>query len=152
MIKILPEVSETLVVTHEWDVVLQRLNEATTQVEGLGNSSGILGGWIKDDRFQLMVRQRRPNSFMPLVDGRIDPTSNGCLIFLRYRLIPSTRMYLVAWTLITLVTGIFLGIHHNNIMLGVTSIVIIALIYGIAWANFIIHHRPLHDIIIRVLT
>lgn len=152
MITLLPQASETLIVAHEWDVVLQRLTEVTSPpVLRRGDAPGVLAGWLKDDRFQLAIRQRRPNSFMPIVDGKIDPTSSGCLIFLDYKLMPITRMYLLLWTGIALISGIFLSIHYKNIMVGLISLGIIALIHGIAWANFRIHQRPLHDIIFKVL-
>jgi hypothetical protein len=122
------------------------------QVDVLGGPTAILAGWILNDRFQLMVSQRRPNSFMPVVDGKIDPTSNGCLIFLRYRLIPSTRIFLVAWTFIALVSGVILSVHHNSILFGLGSILVMAIIHGIAWGNFLIHRKTLHDIILTVLT
>src|SRR5688572_13595010 len=127
--------------------------EITTEhVNYEGRSSKILAGWIKDDRFQLLIRQRRPNSFMPVAEGKIDPTSTGCLIFIRYRLMPITRMYLSLWTVIAFISGIFLAIYYTNILLGLASLGIIALIHGIAWANFKIHLKPLHDIIFKVLS
>lgn len=152
MITILPQTSETLIVPHAWDVVLQRLMDVTTsRIAEAGSSPKILAGWVKDDRFQLIIRQRRPNSFMPMVEGRIDPTSTGCLIFLQYKLMPITRMYLILWTIIAFVSGIFLAIYYHNFLLSLASIGIIAIIHGIAWGNFKIHYRPLHDVIFRVL-
>jgi hypothetical protein len=150
--QLLPQKKETLIVAHDWDIVLQRLLEVTTdEVNYAGRTPKILAGWIKDDRFQLLIRQRRMNSFMPVVEGKIDPTSTGCLIFLHYRLMPVTRMYLILWTIITFASGIFLTTYYLNILLGLASVGIIALIHGIAWANFKIHLKPLHDVIFEVL-
>jgi len=50
-----------------------------------------------------------------------------------------------------LASGIFLAIYYLNMLPGLASIGIIALIHAIAWANFRIHWRPLHDIIFEVL-
>jgi len=152
VIQLLPQKNETLIVAHDWDVVLERLSEVTTgQINYEGTVPKKLAGWIKDDRFQLLIRQRRPNSFAPVVEGKIDPTSTGCLIFLQYRLMPMTRMYLVLWTIIASISGIFLAIYYANFMLGLASICTIALIHGIAWGNFNIHLKPLHDVIFKVL-
>lgn len=152
MTSFLPQKNETLIVVHDWDVVLERLSAITTdRINYVGREPKILAGWIKDDRFQLLIRQRRPNSFMPLVEGKIDPTSTGCLIFLHYRLMPITRMYLVLWTIIAFVSGVFLAAYYRNILLGVAAIAVIALIHVIAWANFKIHVKPLHDVIFKIL-
>jgi hypothetical protein len=147
----LPEASETIVVAHDWNEVLQRLNSITSpQVVHPGNPPTVLAGWIKDDRFELVVRQRRSNSFMPVVEGRIDPTRNGCIIFLRYRLMSFTRVYLILWTVIALVSGICLTIYYNNVFVGLATVLIVALLHAVAWANFKMHMRPLHDIIFKV--
>jgi hypothetical protein len=148
----LPEASETLVVAHDWSIVLQRLNEVTSQ-QPRQSARGvhILAGWVKDDKFQLIIRQRRPNSFMPVVEGRIDPTQTGCLVFLRYRLMPFTRLYLILWTIIALISGILLAVYYYNLLLAAAAIIIISVIHLVAWANFRIHQRPLRDIIFNVL-
>jgi hypothetical protein len=153
VINLLPEVSETLVVALERDEVLRRLSEVTAnRLAEVGRTPKVLAGWVQDDRFQLIIRQRRLNSFMPMVEGKIDPTSSGCLIFFRYRLMPMTRMYLVLWTIIAVLSGVFLTIYYNNIFIGLASLGIIALIHGIAWGNFRIHQRPLREIIFKVLS
>ena len=153
MINFLPQESKTLIVAHDWQEVLQRLQDVTaTQVNEGGGPEKKLTGWVKDDRFQLVIRQRRLNAFMPMVEGRIDPTSTGCLIFLRYKLMPITRMYLILWTFIAILSGISLTIYYDTIFVSLATIGIIALIYGIAWGNFRIHQKPLHDIIFEILS
>lgn len=148
----LPHQSETLVVVHPWDVVLQRLDDATApEIIEKGEAASALTGWIKDDRFQLMLRQRRPNAFAPIVEGRIDPTSAGCIIFLRYKLMPVTRMYLVLWTAIVLISGLFLLIRYQAFGLCLGALAIVILLHGVAWANFRLHQKPLHDIIFKIL-
>ena len=153
MIEWLPHESETLIVGHDWDVVLQRLDEASSpEIIEPGRTPTPLTGWIKDDRFQLMLRQRRPNSFTPVIEGKIDPTSSGCIIFLRYKLMPVTRMYLILWTCIVLVSVLILLFYYRDIKWGLGAMSIMVLIHGIAWANFKLHKKPLHDLIFKVLS
>jgi hypothetical protein len=152
VINLLPHTTETLIVVHDWDVVIERLSDVTVSQVTERISAKTLAGWVKDDRFQLMIRQRRPNSFMPVVEGRIDPISNGCLIFLHYRLMPMTRMYLILWTIIAFLSGVFLSLYYGNFLLLLAAVAIIGLIHSIAWANFKIHHKPLHDVIFKILS
>jgi hypothetical protein len=152
VIAFLPEVSETLVVAHHSDEVLQRIMEVTsTRAMEIGEPSKILAGWVKEDRFQLIIRQRRPNSFMPMVEGRVDRTSTGCIVFLQYKLMAITRMYLLLWTVIAFISGTFLAIYYQQVLLGLGCVGIIVLIYAVAWANFKIHHQPLRAIIHKVM-
>ena len=151
MINLLPQESETLIVSHDWDLVLQRLEQASTFNVMEGERVPVLTGWVKEDRFQLMLRQRRPNAFMPIVEGRIDPTSTGCLLFLDYKLMPMTRMYLILWSIIVVISGVLLSFYYRNLLVGLASAGIIALINAIAWANFKIHRKPLHEVIFKLL-
>ena len=151
MIILLPQESETLIVSHDWDVVLQRLERASTFDTIEGGKVPVLTGWVKEDRFQLMLRQRRPNGFMPIVEGRIDPTSAGCLLFLDYKLMPMTRMYLILWSVILLISGVLMSFYYRNFFVGLASGGIIVLMNAIAWANFKIHRKPLHEAIFRLL-
>jgi hypothetical protein len=152
VITLLPQATETFVVAHRADVVVHRLSEITSpKLTDSNRPPRILAGWVKDDKFQLIIRNRRLNSFMPVAEGTIEGTSSGCIVFLRYRLMPMTRLYLVLWSLIALVSGISLGLFYQNIFLGIAALGIIILIHGIAWANFNVHHKPLHDIIFNVL-
>lgn len=64
---------------------------------------------------------------------------------------PMTRLYLVLCTIISFVSGIFLTTYYNNLLLIVGTLLIVALIHGIAWANFKIHYKPLHNVIFQVL-
>jgi hypothetical protein len=153
VIEWLPHESETLIVGHDWDVVLQRLGNASSpEIIEQGRTPTALTGWIKDDRFQLMLRQRRPNSFTPVMEGKIDPTSSGCIIFLHYKLMPVTRMYLILWTCIVLLSVLILLFYYRDINWGLGALGIIVLIHGIAWANFKLHKKPLHDLVFKVLS
>ena len=62
-----------------------------------------------------------------------------------------TRLYLILWSAIALVSGVSLGFYYQNALLGVAALGIILLIHAIAWANFRVHQKPLHDIIFNVL-
>jgi hypothetical protein len=151
-VTLLPEANETMVVAHDLNEVVQRMSGITSQqLLEPGMQPTSLSGWVKNDRFQAIIRQRRLNSFMPVVEGTIDSTRNGCLIFLRYRLMPFTRLYLVLWTVIALVSGLCLMFYHHNIFVGLAAAAIIVVIHAVAWANFKIHMQPLHDIIFNVL-
>ncbi len=152
MITLLPQTTETFVVAHHAEEVARRLSQITSaRLANVKGSPQVLAGWVHDDKFQLVVRNRRLNSFMPVAEGTIESTSSGCIIFLRYRLMPMTRIYLVLWSAIALISGLILGFYYKDVFLALTAVGILILIHSIAWANFRLHHKPLHDIIFNVL-
>lgn len=149
MIRLLPHKEETLVVAHEWDTVLERLAiELQKPVQpGLPSS---LSGWIKEDQFGVTLKVQRFNAFMPLVSGRIEPTSKGCILFLRYSLLPANRFFLSFWTFFLILAGILLILFDDE-MLGNACILMVFLIHAIAWANFKLHLKVTRTILLKCL-
>ena len=151
MINLTPQKTKTLVVPLTAHEVLFRLDEATNPPSSSPNKFTPLMGRIGEDRFQLALRARRPNGFVPIATGRIERTSNGCLIFLTYALMPSTRFYLLFGSLVILLLGALTAFYSKNIFLCFASIASVALIHLIAWANFKLHRKPLHNVLLEVL-
>jgi len=110
-----------------------------------------LMGWVKDRHFQVALRARRPNGFSPVATGRIENTSSGCLVFLDYQLMPSTRFYLSLWSLIALLSGIITAFHYKNLLLCLAALGILAFINGTAWANFHLHLKVLHNTLLKAM-
>lgn len=156
MISVLPQSSETLVVAMDGTEVRNRLLKATapkaaTRSEIIRNPATVFTGYVMEDRFRLSLKITRPNSFLPLIVGTIDPTSTGCLLFLNYKLFPSTRMYLTFWVLFSVLFGIFLTYHYKNIFTGLLFVFITAAILFISWANFKIQLKFTRQALQKVL-
>ena len=151
MISLTPQKTNTLVVPLTSDEVLIRLDEATNPPTTNPNKFTPLMGRIDEDRFQLALRARRPNGFVPIATGKIEKTSNGCLIFLTYTLMPSTRFYLLFCSLVILLVGALTAFYSKDILLCVLALASVVLIHLIAWANFKLHRKPLHNMLLEVL-
>jgi len=151
VISLTPKKTKTLVVPLTAHEVLFRLDKATNPPTKHPNKFTPLMGLIGEDRFQLALRARRPNGFVPIATGKIEKTSNGCLIFLTYTLMPSTRFYLVFCSLIILLLGALTAFYSKNILLCLVALASVAIIHLIAWANFKLHRKPLHNMLLEVL-
>jgi hypothetical protein len=137
VIDFLPFNNETLVVAKEWPEVLNRLSMATLSLNSNEiNTDAVFYGWVKADRFRFSLKTRRPNSFIPLIIGTIEPTSTGCIIFLEYKFFPVTKMYLIFWSLFIMLSGVVIAHQYNKIYLGLLCVGLVFLINWIAWANF----------------
>jgi hypothetical protein len=151
VITLTPQKTKTLVVPLTAHEVLIRLDEATNPPSSSPNKFTPLMGLIGENQFQLALRARRPNGFVPMATGKIEKTSNGCLIFLTYTLIPSTRFYLLFCSLIILLIGALTSFYSKNIWLSFVAIGSVVIIHLIAWANFRLHRKPLHNMLLEVL-
>ena len=151
MINLTPQKTKTLVVPLTAHEVLIRLDKATNPPDESPNKFTPLMGRVGEDRFQLALRARRPNGFVPIATGKIEKTSNGCLIFVNYTLMPSTRFYLLFCSLVIMLLGALTAFYSKNILLSLVALASVALIHLIAWANFKLHRKPLHNTLLEVL-
>jgi hypothetical protein len=108
-------------------------------------------GFIKDNEFRIFKALRAPQNFIPLVVGRIEPTSKGSIVFLKYKLFLSTRMFLLFWIAICLFFTFFFITYYSNLFLAVVSFLLGLFNYIIAVAGFRMHLKKtrseLHELL-----
>jgi len=150
---LLPSFRETLVLSRKAKDIGQRLLVSTSNKPFLqpDESELLFSGWVKPDRFRIALRLRRPNHFIPLVVGTIDPTSSGCLISLSYRLFPVTRMLLQAWSILLLLGGLIAIYPFQNYVATLGVVVTLLLIHLVTWSNFRFQLRLTREAIHRVV-
>lgn len=155
MISLIPRSTETLVAAWESTVVARRLADATVERllvhEPVPGKEIYFTGRVSEDRFYVSLKLTRPNSFVPIVSGSIEPTSSGCIIFLQYRLFPSVRLFLTFWIILTFFFGVLLSFEYKNLWFISGSIAIAALILFVAWGNFRIQRKLTREALRKVL-
>ena len=150
MINLFPNDSETFVRTESAEEILSRISsELDKPYRGIRGEN--LTGWVRNFEFQLTIQLRRQHLFMPVVNGTIEETSKGAIIFMKYSLFPGTRVLLLFWTFVLPVAGGFTARQYHNYWIIVGAIVFLAFIYAVAWANFRLHVKTTRKIIHRVL-
>lgn len=138
---LIPKKTEILVLpTPSWEL-LKRLNYIvyTTddkQQEAAENEYHLFTGTIDQNAFVLSLKMKRPDNFIPLIKGNIEDTSKGSIVFLKYTLFKSTRMFLVFWTVLIFILAIILIVLQGKFWYA--SIALLASIanYAVTMINF----------------
>ncbi|HEY5824994.1 MAG TPA: hypothetical protein VIT44_11540 [Cyclobacteriaceae bacterium] len=151
MIYLLPAYYETLVLPIDTEEVFNRLGQ-TTSNEVDREKTIYFNGWVREDRFRISIRQRRPSNYIPVVIGEIESTSRGSIIFMRYQLLPAVRLFLTFWSLLILMGSIFVGFQYASIVYLFSGIGILAVIHLIVWSNFKLQLKPTRELILEVLS
>jgi hypothetical protein len=116
---LLPFKEETIILPYPAREARRRLQRLTRPVgEGLAYTTTeerqfLFNGLLKGERFRISRKLVRPENFLPLLVGHIEATSVGCLVFVRYRLFFATAMYLVFWSVVCVLMGLFFLIHQE---------------------------------------
>lgn len=149
---IIPYKTETVVSTLPANEVLLRLHLATMPAEKREKGSGaVFQGLIADDHFRISQNLRHPNNFVPLIEGTLDETSHGSIIYIKYKLFFSSVMFLVFWTFITIGAGAFLIFVNSNIWYAALAFGLGGLNYLIVILNFNKQVRISHNLLLEKL-
>jgi hypothetical protein len=151
---------ETLILPYAADQIKEKLAQQIMSVQSLRRpySASLMAvdvykfnGFFKKDEFRIFRALQAPQNFIPLVIGKIEPTSKGCIVFLKYKLFLSTRMFLVFWLLVCVFFTFFFLFYYPHILLAIVSFILGLLNYLIAVAGFRMHlkktRKELHEIL-----
>ncbi len=131
--KLIPRQSETVISTLSPAAINRRLDGLTAS-PSLRSEQGddkVFQGRIRNRTFVLSRKVRHANNFIPLVNGRIEPTSKGSIIFIKYSLFRSSLMFLSFAIGIALIVGVCF------ILVGLPKLYIITA-FSLGLANYLV--------------
>jgi len=110
--KFLPTESETLVLPYSGKEVFGRIRRVTRPMEpylplSAQEENFQFNGVVEADEFRLSRKITRSNSFLPIIIGKVAPTSKGCLVFLSYKMFSSTLIFIGFWSVFTLLIAAY---------------------------------------------
>ncbi len=151
-----PTAQETLVSSLSAVEVTRRLRAATLASDPRSAvsptaSTAVFNGQVAKDSFRLSQKITRPNNFLPFISGVIEPTSQGCLLFVRYRLFTMTTAFLVFWWAVTLSFAFYLAHYERLYHYAALSAGVGLINYAVALLNFnkqvVISRRLLREVV-----
>lgn len=151
----LPNHYETFVLTQPSLEAIQKIHKVTTTKVLLQNQEGVqyrFSGWVQENRFRISLKISKPNNYIPLVVGKIETTSSGCIVFVSYKLFPVTRMFLIFWSLFIALAGILASYQYQSFLYAVSSMLILGIIHWVTWSNFKIQLKLTRQTLLEVLT
>ncbi|MBZ0247168.1 MAG: hypothetical protein K8H85_14610 [Cyclobacteriaceae bacterium] len=151
----LPYHYETFVLTQPSLEAIQMIHKVTTTKVLLQNQEGAqyrFSGWVQENRFRISLKISKPNNYIPLVVGKIETTSPGCLVFVSYKLFPVTKMFLIFWSLFITLAGILASYQYQSLLYAVGSLLILVIIHWVTWSNFKIQLKLTRQTLLEVLT
>ena len=156
----LPFRSETLVLPYDASELQARLTKVIRPVrnkyqqktgEDVDSSDHLFNGVFENDEFTISRIIKQPENFLPLITGKIEATSVGCILFLKYRMFFSTNLFLGFWSVVTFLMTLLFVIGYNNYLYATVCFGFGVVNYSIAVANFNIQVRQSKKLLNKVL-
>lgn len=139
--RLYPEETETHVLSHDFELVTSRLEAVIGKQVTISGVPRLIDGWLKEDKFQLTLRTRRQQFFVPLVNGRIESSSKGSLVFVHYALYPATKLLLSFWSVVLPLLAIVFYVGYGKAGTSSALLLFTVAIHAIAVLNFRYHVR-----------
>lgn len=156
MISLLPSFSETIVTTSSATEIAGHFQRATAETvqwdqEFKLPQDKIFYGYVQESHFQIAARNMRLLSFNPLVLGKIEPTKNGSILFLRYQLFILTRILVLFWTVFLLMASILLFVYRDDYWYSLGTLLLLIILHLVVQANFHLQVKPTQQAISSLL-
>ncbi|MCB0486974.1 MAG: hypothetical protein KDC99_00765 [Cyclobacteriaceae bacterium] len=153
-VTILPYFQETVISTQSSEYIISKIDAVTSSkllLQNQNDPAHFFTGWVREGRFRISLKINRPNNYLPLVIGNIEPTSNGCIVFLSYTLFPTTKIFLIFWNLFVLIVCITASYQYKTFLYGALGVLLIVFIQWIAWSNFNLQLKRTRELLINIL-
>lgn len=152
--KILPRQTETVISPLQPSEINRRLDglTASPSLRSNRNSKGmVFQGRVHNRNFILSRKISHPNNFIPLVNGRIESTSKGSIIFIKYTLFRSSLLFLSFAIGIAFLVGVIFILLDLPTLYTITAFALGLANYLVTLLNFNRQVRITHEALLDAL-
>lgn len=139
---LLPFHSETIVLPYDAREVADKLWKITypisegEEIPDRQRKTFKFNGWVKNEKFRISRQIKAPENFLPIICGTIEATSSGSILLVRYKMFFSSKVFLIFWSITTLLITLFFLISYKIYIYAFLSFSIGIVNYAIAIVNF----------------
>lgn len=138
---VFPNHTEILVSSLSKSEVLNRLEAVTRDPNFLAYEAGqnqgyFFNGTLQKSGFSISQVIHKADSFLPLIQGKIEDTPSGSILFLNYSLFPGSIFFLAFWSVVTILLALFFGFIAHRYAFATASILLGLGNYIFAWTHF----------------
>ena len=130
MVKLSPTYSEILVSPLPAEEVMKKALRVTKKVntsdpiDFATQERHLFNGSVSKNTFQLSLKTENADSFLPLIQGKVETTQKGCILFIDYNFFPSTVFFLGFWIVAAFFMMLFFLTLQQDLKLAALSLVL----------------------------
>ena len=93
-------------------------------------------GAVLPGEFRIIPFNEGSDYFVPRIIGRIEPSGNGSMIFMEFRMAKLTRLTLIFFIVVSILILVFFLLYRHRVYIGVTAFIAGIINYVLALRNF----------------
>lgn len=133
--------SETLVSALSKEEVLAQLNRVTGEEDYLDPRSRpvkpkLFNGIVGKNGFRISKVVRRADTFLPIIQGKIESTPRGSILFISYKLFPGSLSFLLFWSVMLAGFTIYYLLFAPNMLYAFICLTLGVINHGLAMYFF----------------
>ena len=122
---LLPYFRETLILAGDCAETFECIqNNTRFKGDGLEEGSRLFRGIMDDTGFRISLDIREHVNFIPLISGRLENTSSGCLLFLNYQMLWGSLVMVGFWSIMAILFTLFFLFVHNEPLYGWIALIL----------------------------
>ncbi|MDX1629803.1 MAG: hypothetical protein R3345_13945 [Fulvivirga sp.] len=152
--RLIPYKQETIVSSYTLYEVVEVLNKITTppvRSKQYLEKNAVFIGTIRDNEFKISLKVDAPENFLPIITGRVEETSMGCILFLQFKLFFSSFLFLVFWSVICLAIALFFYLAVGETVYAFISLTAGVVNYVITLTAFQRKVKESHNVLMNAL-
>lgn len=132
-----PFKEKTLVSSFSKEEVIGKIARRTQIIGGeFLIEKPLFNGKFSNGKFRLSRSVNYSQNYLPLVKGQVEDTSLGSIVFLKLRLFPAAKLYLIVFSSLSFIIGLIFLLLSGFIAGGIISFAIGAINYILLTVNF----------------
>lgn len=151
----LPRHEETLILGLQPTEIMQTLRQSTKPADERRHKNDheryAFHGTLSEHGFDLAPTLAYPSNYVPRIRGRIEGTSLGCIITLKYRLFPSTKLFLVLVSAMLFTLVLLFTLAFPNVLYALSALLAGLGNYWITLTSFHKQTSEAHKRLLRLL-
>ena len=148
---LLPIHKETFVSQLSPPNLMRRLGRETSPIRRSESGTKTFQGILDEDRFRISQRIVQPNNYVPLIEGEVEATRRGSLVFITHKLFFSSFLFLSFWSVMCMALAIFLALSAEEYIYSALALGLGGLNYTITLMNFKKQVAISHELLLETL-
>jgi type IV secretory pathway TrbL component len=96
----------------------------------------LFNGKVSDTGFAISQMVQKPDNFLPLIKGKVEHTSSGSLIYVKYVLFPSVKFFLGFWFMLMLLFSMISYVQGENMLTVFLPIILLVASFWVVLSRF----------------
>ncbi len=112
----------------------------------------LFNGKVSNTGFAISQVVQKPDNFLPLIQGKVEGTSMGSLVYIKYSLFASVKFFLGFWFMLMIIFSMIAYAEHENMLTVSFPIIVLLASFWVILSRFNAAYEKSRKQLVRLIT